>query len=296
MAIKIVCDAVSNLFKNILQEKNLDVKVMPLHLTIGDKEYNCYDDDLDIEEFSKTYYEMMDQGIEASTSLVNPQQYIDVFEEEVNKGNQVICFTMAKGISGTYNSAVMAMNEINDKYQKEMVYVIDTMTAGLGEGLQVIHADSLVKAGKSFAEVKKECEQYKLFVRSDFTVGNVKYLIKTGRASKALAKFVNFLKIKVLLKHNEESNIALLGTAIGKVKAMKKLASTVIEKIDQKNEQTIYITHCNVIEDALEFKKLLINGGLKNKIEIYYYDLISGAHIGPGSLAVFYVAKKGQTK
>lgn len=296
MAIKIVCDAVSNLFKNILQEKNLDVKVMPLHLTIGDKEYNCYDDDLDIEEFSKTYYEMMDQGIEASTSLVNPQQYIDVFEEEVNKGNQVICFTMAKGISGTYNSAVMAMNEINDKYQKEMVYIIDTMTAGLGEGLQVIHADSLVKAGKSFAEVKKECEQYKLFVRSDFTVGNVKYLIKTGRASKALAKFVNFLKIKVLLKHNEESKIALLGTAIGKVKAMKKLASTVIEKIDQKNEQTIYITHCNVIEDALEFKKLLINGGLKNKIEIYYYDLISGAHIGPGSLAVFYVAKKGQTK
>ena len=296
MGISIICDAVSNLFKNIQQEKNLNIKVMNIHLDIGDHEYNCYDDDLDIEEFSKKYYELMDQGVEVKTALVNPQQYIDAFEEEVSKGNQVICFTMAKGISGTYNSALMAMNEINEQYGKEMVYVVDTMTAGLGEGLQVIHADKLVKEGKSFEEIKKLVEEYKLSVRSDFTVGNVKYLIKTGRASKALAKFVNFLKIKVLLKHNDESKIALLGTAIGKVKAMQKLANVVLEKIDTKEDQIIYITHCNVLDDALALKDLLVKGGLKNKIEIYYYDLVSGAHIGPGSLAVFYHAKKGQAK
>ena len=294
MGIKIICDAVSNLFKNVVLDKNLDVKVMNIHLDIGDKEYNCYDDDLDIESFSKYYYEMMDEGIEPKTTLVNPQSYIDAFEEEISKGNQVICFTMAKGISGTYNSALMAMNEINEKYNQEMVYVVDSMTAGLGEGLQVIHADELVKAGKSFEEIKTEVERYKLRVRSDFTVGNVKYLIKTGRASKTLAKFVNFLKIKVLLKHNNESKIALLGTAIGKVKAIIKLANTVIEKIDRTIEQTIYITHCNVIEDAIVLKELLVKAGIKNKIEIYYYDLVSGAHIGPGSLATFYLAKEGQ--
>ena len=296
MAIKIICDAVSNLFKKILIEKNLDIKVMNIHLNIGNKEYNCYDDDLDIEEFSKTYYEMMDQGEFVKTALVNPQDYIDVFEQEANKGNQVICFTMAKGISGTYNSAMMAMNEINDKYQREVVYVVDSMTAGFGEGLQAIHAYQLVKESKSFSEIKKLVDEYKLYVRSDFTVGNVKYLIKTGRASKTLAKFVNFLKIKLLLKHNDESKIALLGTAIGKTNAMKKLAATVIQKIDDKRDQTIYITHCNVIDDALAFQDLLREGGIKNNIEIYYYDLISGAHIGPGSLAVFYLAKKGETK
>ena len=296
MAIKIVCDAVSNLFKKILIDKNLDIKVMNIHLDIGEHEYNCYDDDLDIEDFSKTYYELMEQGEVVKTTLVNPQEYIDVFEAEAEKGNQVICFTMAKGISGTYNSAIMAMNEVNDKYQREVVYVVDSMTAGFGEGLQAIHAYELVKEGKSFTEVKKLVDEYKLFVRSDFTVGNVRYLIKTGRASKTLAKFVNFLKIKLLLKHNDESKIALLGTAIGKANAMKKLAATVIEKIDDKREQTIYITHCNVLDDALIFQDLLREGGIKNNIEIYYYDLVSGAHIGPGSLAVFYLAKKGETK
>ena len=296
MAVKIVCDAVSNLYKSIIKEKNLDVKVMNVHLDIGDKEYNCYDDDLDIEEFSKHYYEQMELGVEPKTTLVNPQQYIDIFEEEASKGNQVICFTMAKGISGTYNSAFMAMNEINEKYNKEMVYVIDSMTAGLGEGLQVIHADKLVKEGKSFGEIKKACDQYRLSVRSDFTVGNVQYLIKTGRASKTLAKFIHFLKIKVLLKHNEESKIALLATAIGKPNALKKLAGIVSDKIDKNVDQTIYITHCNVMDDALALQGLLRKSGIKNNIEIYYYDLVSGAHIGPGSLAVFYLARKGQTK
>ena len=296
MAIKIICDAVSNLFLSIRKEKNLDIKVLNIHLDIGDKEYNCYDDELNIEEFSKHYYEQLAQGVEAKTTLVNPQQYIDIFEEEAAKGNQVICFTMAKGISGTYNSAVMAMNEINEKYQREVVYVIDTMTAGLGEGMQVIHADKLVKEGKSFKEIKEACEKYKLQVRSDFTVGNVQYLIKTGRASKALAKFIHFLKIRVLLKHNEESKIALLTTAIGKEKAIRKLADIVLEKYDKQIDETIYITHCNVLEDAETLKRYLVEGGLKNNIEIYYYDLVSGAHIGPGSLAIFYLARKGQTK
>lgn len=295
MGIKIVCDAVSNLFKNIIKEKHLDVKVMNVHLDIGDKHYNCYDDDLDIEDFSKTYYELMEQGTVVKTSLVNPSSYIKVFEEEIEKGNQVICFTMAKGISGTYQSALIAKNEINDKYQKELVYVVDTMTAGFGEGMQVINADKLVKEGKSFEEIIQAAEKFKLSVRSDFTVGDIRYLLKTGRASKALTKFVNFFKIKLLLKHNDESKIAFMSTAIGRKNSIKKLANIVLDKIDMNVPQTVYVTHCNILNDALEFKSLLEEGGIKN-IEIYFYDLVSGAHIGPGSLAVFYIAKDGETK
>ena len=295
MAIKIICDAVSNLFKNIIYEKKLNVKVMNVHLTIGDKEYNCYDDDLDIEEFSKAYYELMAEGVEVKTSLVNPMCFVEEFEKEAEAGNQVIVFTMAKGISGTYQSAVMAMNEINDKYQREVVYVVDTMTAGFGEGMQVIHANDLIQQGLSFEEVKKEADKYRLTVRSDFTVDDIKFLLKTGRASKVLTKFTNFLKIKLLLKHNNESKITLAGTAIGKKNAIKKLANMVITKIDRNVKQTVYITHCNVIDEALELKNYLVEDGITD-IEIYYYDLVSGAHIGPGSLAVFYTAKKGEMK
>lgn len=291
MGVKIICDAVSNLFEDILKEKQLDVKVMSMILTIGEHEYSCYNDKLDIKEFSKIYYELMDKGESVRTTLVNPAQFAEAFKEEIEKGNQVICFTMAKGISGTYQSAVLAMNEINEEYKKEMVYVIDTMTAGLGEGLQVIHAEELRKQGKTFDEIKEECESFKLYVRSDFTVDNIKFLIKTGRVTKALAKFVNLLNIKVLLKHNDESKIAFAGSVIGRKNSIKKLAKIVIDKINRKVDQVVYITHCNVMEDALKLKAYLEEEGITN-IEIYDYDLISGAHIGPKSLAVFYISEE----
>ena len=295
MGISIIADAVSNLFPEIIQENKLNIRVMNMHLKIGDREYNCYNDELNIKEFSKTYFQMMEEGHRATTTLVNTYDFSEAFKEEIAKGNKVICFCMAKGISGTYNSAVMAATEINENHHEEMVHVIDTRTAGLGEGMQAIHADELVKQGKSFEEVIAECERYLLYVRSDFTVDNIKFLISTGRVSRLLAKFANLINIKVLLKHNDESKIAFAGSVIGRKNSIKKLAKMVLDKIDTEVEQTIYITHCDSIVDAIKIKEILREGGLKNKIRIHDYDLISGAHIGPKSLAVFYIAKEGET-
>lgn len=290
MKVKIVADAVSNLFDYILKDKNLDIEVMSLHLTIGDKEYLCYKDKIDIKEFSKTYYEAMANGEEVKTSLVSPGDYEKVFKEEIEKGNKVVCFTMAKGISGTYNSACLARDAVNGEYKEKKVEVIDCMTAGFGEGLQAIRAYELAKEGKSFEEIVEECERFKHFVRSDFTVDNIKFLLKTGRVGKALARFVHLLNIKILLKRSNESKIAFAGSAIGINNALKQLSKLIISEIDMDVNQTVYITHCNVMDNALKMKKTLEDAGIKN-IEIYDYDLISGAHIGPGSLAVFYVAK-----
>lgn len=292
MSITIIADAASNLFPSILSEKNLSIKVMNMHLTVGDKEYNCYDDPLDIREFSKTYYDLIEQGEKVSTSLINSFDYIETFKSEIAKGNKVICFTMAKGISGTYQSAVSAAEHVNQKAGEEMVYVVDSMTAGLGEGLQAIHAAELAKEGKSFDEIKKDCEKFKKYVRSDFTVDNIKYLIRTGRAAKVLAKFINLLNVKVLLKHNDESKIAFAGSVLGRKNSIKKLSKVVVDKINRKVDQIIYVTHCNCIEDAQKIENYLREEGIKNPVEIYEYDLISGAHIGPKSLAVFYISKE----
>lgn len=291
MSIKIISDAASNLFKNILKEKNSNIKVMNMHLTIGDKSLNCYDDDINIEEFSKSYYEDIANGKDAHTSLVNAQEFEDAFREALKDNDHVICFTMASGISGTFQAATIAKNIINEELKEEKVAVIDTITAGFGEGLQALHAEELANEGKTFEEIVKESEELKHIVRSDFTVGNVKYLLKTGRVGKYVAKFVGMLNFRVMLKNSEEAKIAFAGIVRGKVASIRKLAKLVTEKIDRSIKQTIFISHCNCVEDANELKDLLEKDGLSN-IEIYYYDLISGAHIGPGSLAVFYISNK----
>lgn len=297
MGIKIIAEATSNLFKNVLLKNNADIKVMNMHLVIGDKEYNCYDDEMDISDFSKYFFQKIAEGEKTRTTLVSPGEFEEEFKKEIAKGNKVICFTMASGISGTHQSACIARDLVNEEAKEEMVYVVDSMTAGFGEGLQALHADKLVKEGKNFEEIKVEVEKYKYFVRSEFTVDEIKYLLKTGRASKALAKFLSLANVKVLLKNSTASKIVFAGPAFGRKNAIKKLGEQVNEKVDRNIDQIIYITHCDIYDDALKLKELIAKSGFpEDKIEIYDYDLISGAHIGPKALAVFYVSEESYEK
>lgn len=295
MAIKIYADAGSNLFKGIMEKRNAEIKIVNMSLTIDEKIYNCYEDEIDVDKFSHSFYEKMREGRKINTSQITPYTYLEAFKEDIAQGNQIICFVMAKGISGTYNSACQARDQINKEQGKEMVYVIDSATAGFGEGLQAIHASELVRKGLDFKTICYECEKFKFQVRSEFTVGDIKYLIKKGRVSALLAKFINFLRIKFILKGSNKSKIEVAGKVSGRKMAIKRLAETCIKKIQNPEKQTVYISHCDAYDDALSLKNYLVDHGVKN-VEIYFYDLITGAHIGPDSLALFYVGENRDQK
>ena len=289
MAIKIYADAGSNLFKSIIEKRNAEIKIVNMSLSIDEKIYNCYSDEIDVDQFSHSFYEEMRQGRKnINTSQITPYTYLEAFKEDIALGHQIICFVMAKGISGTYNSACQARDIINKEQGKEMVYIVDSATAGFGEGLQALHAYELVKKGLDFKKICYECEVFKFQVRSEFTVGDIKYLISKGRVSALLAKFINFLRIKFILKGSNKSKIEVAGKVSGRKLALKKLAETCIAKIRHPEKQTVYISHCDVYDDALSLKNYLVDHGVKN-VEIYFYDLITGSHIGPDSLALFYV-------
>ena len=289
MAIKIYADAGSNLFKGIIEKRNAEIKIVNMSLSIDEKIYNCYSDEIDVDQFSHSFYEEMRQGRKnINTSQMTPYTYLEAFKEDIALGHQIICFVMAKGISGTYNSACQARDIINKEQGKEMIYIVDSATAGFGEGLQALHAYELVKKGLGFKKICYECEVFKFQVRSEFTVGDIKYLISKGRVSALLAKFINFLRIKFILKGSNKSKIEVAGKVSGRKLALKKLAETCIAKIRHPEKQTVYISHCDVYDDALTLKNYLMDHGVKS-VEIYFYDLITGSHLGPDSLALFYV-------
>ena len=288
MSIKIYADTGSNLYPSILKEKNLDIHVLKMPLEVGEETYMCYEDNSDIEEMSSRFYKAVEEGKDIKTSLINPDTFKNAFKEDIMLGHQIICFIMAKGISGTYQSACIAANEINEQFGEQLVAIIDTATAGLGEGLQAIHAYKLVQQGKSFEQIIQEAKKFRWKVRSEFTVDDIKYLGKTGRVKPIVAKLATLLKIKILLNGSYESAIAMTGKVIGRINSIKKLANQCLEHINKKIKQVIYITHCNAKADAEMLKDLLFKGGLNN-IEIYPYDLITGSHVGPGTIALFYV-------
>ena len=289
MGVKIYADAGSNLFPEIIKKKKLDIKIVDMKLYIKDKEYNCYDESFDTKEVSKLFYQELAGENNIHTSLVNPNDYLEAFKEDIANGHQIICLTRAKGISGTYQSACIARDMINEEQGKEIVYVVDSMTAGFGEGILAIRLDKGVKKGKSFEELIKDIEEFKYKVRSEFTVDDVNFLAKTGRINKVVAKIASALKIKVLLKGSNDSTIVSTAKVPGRKLSIKKLAKQCIDFIKNAKDQIVYITHCNCLKDALDMKKMLAEKNINN-VEIYDYDLVTGSHLGPNALAIFYVS------
>ena len=295
MAIKIYADAGSNLFPEFLKEKKLDINVVKMKLFIANQEYNCYDENIDTKKLSKIFYEELSGEDRIHTSLINPNDYIEAFKNDINNGHQIICFTMAKGISGTYQSACLARDMINDEQGKEMVYIVDSATAGFGEGLQAIEALKNVNNGDDFYTIIKKAEEFKWKVRSEFTVDDIMFLVKTGRVSKVAATIANALKIKVLLKGSNESNIVSTGKVAGRKLAIKKLVKQCAEYIRNPDNQIVYLTHSNCYDEAMNMKLMLTDEGITN-VEVYDYDLITGSHLGPNALAIFYVGENRDFK
>ena len=295
MAIKVYADAGSNLFPEFLKDKKYDINVVKMKLFIAGKEYNCYDDNLDTKKLSKLFYEELSGNDDIHTSLINPNDYMEAFKDDIAKGNKIICFTMAKGISGTYQSACLARDMVNEEQGEEMVYIVDSATAGFGEGLQAIEALKNINNGDDFATVIKKSEEFKFKVRSEFTVDNIMFLAKTGRVSKVVAKIANALKIKVLLKGSNESTIVQTGKVAGRKLSIKKLVRQCADYIVNPNDQIVYLTHSNCLEDANNMKKMLNEEGIPN-VEVYDYDLVTGSHLGPNALAIFYVGEDREFK
>lgn len=286
MSIKIYTDAGSNLFKEILQKKNLDITVLPMSVKLGEQEYKCYEDNINVEELSEDFYNKMKSGVLTKTSLTNPGFFMEHVEKDIEAGNKVIYVSLASGISSNYHTSQMFANEINEEHNETLVKVIDSKTASFGEAMIAMYAYNLVCEGLDFEEVVSKTEEYVGKVRSEFTVDSIKYLANTGRVSKITATIAAVLSIKPLLYGSMEGKIEVTSKTRGRNNAITALTEQVIKHIKNK-EQTVYIAHCNAIEDANKIKEKFNEAGINN-VEIYFYDLVTGAHVGPGTLAVFY--------
>lgn len=286
MAIKIYTDAASNLFENILKEKNMDITVLPMTVQIDDKTYQCYKDKIDVAEFSKTFYELMKEGHQPKTSLPNPGLILGKMEEEVKNGNKVLFVSLASGVSGTYQTTLMLAKQVNESTNSDSIHVINSKTAGLGEGKIAMYAYEASKTEPDFDKLTAKVEEYVKHVRSEFFVDSLEYLTHTGRIKKIAAKVTSLLSIKPLLYGSDEGKIEPTSIVRGRIKALKKLADQVNDHISDKNSK-IYITHCNDLEGAEKLKSTLEEMGMHD-IEIYFYDLVTGSHVGPGTIAVFY--------
>ena len=213
MSYTVFTDAASNLPGKYL--KGLDIRPLPCSYTMDGRE-GVYEGDIDAFD-AKAYYDKLRHGSRMKTSLLNSHLFESFFRPELEKGLDVIYVGMSSGISGTYQAARLAAEELMHEFPGRTVHTVDSLGAGFGPGLLAIRAAQLREEGKSAAEAGAILDAEVMHTLNFFTVDDLNFLKATGRVSGATAAIGTVLNIKPILWGDLMGHI----TAKSKVRAGK---------------------------------------------------------------------------
>ena len=266
-----------------------DIQFISFHFEIDGVPYL---DDMGRSVPPKMLFEKMAAGAQTKTSQVSIGEYTEHFEKFLKQGKDVLHITLSSGISGTFNSARLAQEDLKEKYPDRKLYVVDSLAASSGFGLLVDRLADLRDQGKSIDEVYDWAEKNKLYDHHWFFSTDLTYYIRGGRVSKTAGFFGGLLNICPLL------NVDYQGRLIprDKIRGKKKVVKETVERMKQHAKDGLdysgkcFISHSMCIEDAQAVASLVEQTfpKLNGKVEIFDIGATIGSHTGPGTVALFF--------
>lgn len=288
MSFVIFVDGSSNLPGRILRE--LDLRILPCSYSISG-EPSTYNGNLDSFQ-AKEYYDMLRQGGTVQTSLLNTQLFLDQFRPELEQGKDVVYFSMSSGISGTCQAARMAAEELLEEFPDRTVRVVDSLGSGFGTGLMACKASDLRAEGKTAEETADIMDADAHRMLQFFTVDDLNFLKRTGRVSGATAMIGTVLNIKPLLWGDPTGHITARGKFRGRKKALAAIVEEYRNSVEDAGSQRIAISHGDCEEEARLLAEMICEVAKPKELIIAPHEPFTGAHVGPGMLALFYHGKE----
>ncbi|EKU92979.1 DegV domain-containing protein SAV1425 [Alloiococcus otitis] len=282
--IRIMLDSGSD--QNQALREAYDVEVVPMTIILGQDQY------LDDEDFSlETLHAYMRQGKQPRTSQISPQMAIDRFEAAAKAGDDVIFISIFKQLSGTYQVAVNAMEDVKDRYPNFQGAVVDSRSAAGAGTILYLHGQELIKAGYDFDQVHQQLEQSAQELSVYLAVDDLDWLVKGGRLSKTVGKIGSLLKVKPFLSINDKG-ITKEGVVRGSDRVYTKMANTFLEEIDRYEGQYLIVSHVDRWEMAEKVRDYIIDQIGPVNIGIFEVSPVISCHVGLGGVGVFGYKKK----
>ena len=281
---QIITDSACDLPKAMLAQ--LDVVTTPLHVLF--KGQNLPDS---VDEGLKEIYDGLRAGEMTSTSAANPEGWAAVMEPALLSGKDLLVLAFSSGLSTTYQSAVIAAQDLGEKYPQRTIRVVDTGCAALGQGLLVWYACKMRDEGLSLEELTAWCEENKYHLCHWFTVNDLMFLKRGGRVSAATAVVGTMLQIKPVLHVDDNGKLV----SMEKTRGRKASIEALVKKLDTLGEgydnSTVFICHGDCLEEAEKLKALALQRPGVKDVFVGNLGAVIGSHAGPGTLALFFMGK-----
>jgi DegV family protein with EDD domain len=283
----ILTDSGADLPQTMVEE--LHVTVVPLRYTIQGQERLDWPDHREMAP--RVFYDLLRQGERATTAALNVHDYLEQMTPLLEAGQDVLALVFSSGLSTTYQSCVLAAEELREQYPDRKLLVVDTLCASMGQGLLVWHAAQLRAQGKTIEEVRDWVEENKLHLCHWFTVDDLNHLKRGGRVSAATALVGTMLSIKPVLHVDDEGHLINMGKARGRAASLRALVDKMAQTAIEPEGQTIFISHSDSEEHARKLAELVRERfGVEAVIGVI--GPVIGAHSGPGTLALYFLGKE----
>ena len=212
-------------------------------------------------------------------------------EKSLLQGRDVLIITFSSGLSGTAGSFAVAARELRKQYPKRKIRVVDSLCASMGEGLLLDYVVKKADSGADLEETAKFAEALKLKICHHFTVDNLFHLKRGGRISSATAVIGSILNIKPIMRVDDRGKLVSVGKAMGRKKALHCLVENMFACMDMDENDPVFISHGDCIEDVEIVKGLILARLPSVEIKVHYVGSVIGAHSGAGTLAIFHKGK-----
>lgn len=284
----LMTDSCCDLTDSMARELELEVLPLTMHMDGQDYPNDLAGTAISNEEF----YKRIRAGKLATTSAANVGQFQDAMRKVLERGKDIVCVCFSSALSTTYQSAVIAANDMRAEFPEAEIFVVDSLSASLGEGLLLYLAVQQKRAGLSAAELAAWVEENRRSICHWFTVDDLNFLKRGGRVSATTAFVGTMLSIKPIMHTSDEGKLVPVGKARGRKAALKALLDSIERLAIRPEEQTMFICHADCEEEARAVARQIKDRFGTKTIHINYIGPVIGSHTGPNTMGIFFIGTK----
>ena len=282
--IRLITDTTSSLTKKECEERNIEC--LETSYMLDDELHYGFDEDVPLKEF----YNKLNEAKKVSTGCVNTDAFEAIFDRVASEGDEAIYIGLSSALSATYGNAVVAANNVNEKYGRNAITVIDSRSGSYGELIFIDKIEELINEGKTAQEIKEIIDADVANSAVAFVAPDLSFICKCGRLSALEAKIGNLLKlVPIISPSQEDGKLKVVEKGIGMKLTMKKLKTRFVDFIKKRNHTRCYLASCDMDKEIEEIRQYILdNTDIKpENIKVGYIDKTMSCCCGPRTISIF---------
>ena len=285
----IITDVTGDMTKEI--RERFDIEYIPGHIVFPDMSEHVTHMDWDLITADEFYGSMRKKGVSYKTSPPNAAEFEAAFRKYAAEGTDVLCLTISSGMSGTFQFATLAREEVLKAYPEAKILIVDSLRYSALFGLMAVYASQLRAQGKTIEETYAWLEENKARFHQMGWMDDLRHLARQGRVNNAAAFFGTLVGIKPLGDIAENGMTTVLGKVKGEKKAFAVMLDYIEKTIENPEDQILFMAHTDRKRAAEAFAELLKERFHPKEVILTDVYPACGANIGPGLMAAYYVGK-----